>query len=61
MLNLNIIFFPFAELLAKARQAGVVVVVENPVPALTAVPPKPVTSGLEARDVQLDEPLEPSR
>ena len=61
MLNLKTTFFPLAELLAKAKQAGDVVVVENPVPALTAVPEKLVTYGLLANDVQLDEPLEPSR
>jgi hypothetical protein len=61
MLNLKTTVFPFAELLARARQAGDVVVVENPVPALTAVPVKLVTSGLVTKDVQLDEPLEPSR
>jgi hypothetical protein len=61
MLNLKTTFFPLAELLAKAKQAGEVVRVEKPVPALTAVPVKPVTSGLLTNDVQLDEPLEPSR
>ena len=61
MLNLKATVLVLAVEFASPKPPGDPVTVDNPFPVFIAVPAKPVTCGLLLKDVQVEEPFEPSR